>query len=366
MVSRLGTDIGGLADEEALARLDSGGRKKTGRGVVYRNIIFFISQYKSPLVLILVFASGLAFLLGEYSDSAIILIILLLTGLLSYIQERKADQAVEKLKALVRNKVMVKRQGMTKEITADEVVQGDMIILDAGDIVPADAVILEANDLHLNEAILTGESYPLEKMPGVCPAGTSLTKRKNVVFKGTNVISGSATVMAVYTDQFTELSKIAASISKQTPETAFEKGIRKFGFLLMRISVIIALLVLVINILLKKPVVDSLLFTLALTVGMTPELLPAIITITLSLGAKRMAGKKVIVKKLSSIQNLGEMDILCADKTGTITEGAVKVHLTTGYNGVENKKVLQYAYLNAVFETAFRTRLTKRCEMPGA
>ena len=351
--SRLHTGPGGLTDEEALVRLRERDKKEIAGHLLFRNLLFFLSQYKSPLVLILVFASCLAFLLGEYSDSLIILIILLSTGLLSYIQERKAGRAVEKLKELVRNKVVVTRQGKRKEINADEVVQGDMITLDAGDIIPADAVIMESTDLHVNEAILTGESYPAEKMRGSYSEMLPITKMKNIVFKGTNVVSGSATILAVYTDRHTELEKIASSISKQGPDTAFEKGIRRFGFLLMRISIVIALLILATNILLKKPVIDSMLFTLALTVGMTPELLPAIITVTLSMGAKKMAAQKVIVKKLSSIQNLGEMDILCADKTGTLTEGKVKIHSATGYNGIANNKVLQYAHFNALFETGF-------------
>ena len=353
LAGKLGTSLAGLNEKDALDRLRDQQKSIAAHHHWYKNLLFLFSQYKSPLVLILVFAAGLALLLGEYSDSIIILVILLLTGLLSYIQERNAGKAVEKLKALVQNKVMVRRQGDTKEIIAAEVVPGDIIILDAGDIIPADAAILEANDLHVNEAILTGESYPSEKMPGNCPAETPLTKIKNVVFKGTNVISGSASVMAVHTNQYTMLGRIASSIAKQSPETAFEKGIRKFGFLLMRIALIIALLILVINILLRKPVIDSMLFTLALAVGMTPELLPAIITITLSMGAKRMAGKKVIVKKLAAIQNLGEMDILCSDKTGTLTEGMVKVHAAKGYDGIESNKVLQYACLNAFFESGF-------------
>ena len=353
LTDRLGTSIQGLTDDDASERLREQNNGKMTATLFHKNLLFFLSQYKSPLVLILVFASGLALLLREYSNSIIILIILLSTGLLSYIQEQKAGKAVEKLKALVRNTVMVRRQGNTKEINADEVVQGDIVVLDAGDIIPADAVILEANDLFVNEAILTGESYPSEKLPGICQAGAPLTKITNVVFKGTNVVSGSATVMSVYTNEYTRLEEITSSISKQSPETAFERGIKKFGFLLMRIAVIIALLILVINILLGKPVIDSMLFTLALAVGMTPELLPAIITITLSMGAKRMANKKVIVKKLAAIQNLGEMDVLCSDKTGTLTDGTVRVHSATGYNGIENNKVLQYAYLNAVFESGF-------------
>jgi Mg2+-importing ATPase len=353
LTARLGTGSQGLDEKSALERIREQRNQKTRKNQLYKKVASLLSQYKSPLVLILVFASGLALALGEYSDSIIVLVILLLSGLLSYIQERKANEAVEKLKALVRNKVLVKRQGQEIQVDAEEVVQGDIIILDAGDIIPADAVILQSNDLHVNEAILTGESFPSEKSHGSCPEATPISERKNVVFKGTNVINGSATVVAVYTTMHAEFDKIASSVSGQPSATAFEKGIRKFGFLLMRIAVIIALLILVINILLRKPVIDSMLFTLALAVGMTPELLPAIITITLSKGAKRMADKKVIVKKLAAIQNLGEMDILCCDKTGTLTEGTVKVHSAVGYNGCDSDRVLQYAYLNAFFESGF-------------
>jgi Mg2+-importing ATPase len=362
---RLSTSFEGLDEKTALERFHDQQKSMQSRKKLYEDLSSLLSQYKNPLVLILVFAAGLALLLGEYSESFIILIILLLTGLLSYIQERNAGKAVEKLKALVRNKVMVKRQGQSKEVIADEVVPGDIVILDAGDIIPADAIILDANELHVNEAALTGESYPAAKIPGNSPAGASLTKIKTAVFKGTNVISGSALVMAVNTNQDTVFGKIAASVSKPPPETAFEKGMKNFGFLLMRIAVTIALMILVVNILLKRPVIDSLLFTLALAVGMTPELLPAIITITLSAGAKKMADKKVIVKKLASIQNLGEMDILCSDKTGTLTEGRVKIHAAKGYDGGENNKVLQYACLNAFFETGFSNPIDEALREAG-
>lgn len=365
LTARLGTGTDGLDQANALERMREQRNEDAGESHLYKKLAILLSQYKSPLVLILVFASGLALAMGEYSDSVIILIILLLSGLLSYIQERNANQAVEKLKALVTNKVLVKRQGRTMEVDADQVVQGDVIILDAGDIIPADAVILQSNDLHVNEAILTGESFPSEKSYGSCPETTPVKERKNVVFKGTNVINGSATVVSVYTTRYTEVDKIASSLSARPLATAFEKGMRRFGFLLMRIAVTIALLILVINILLRKPVIDSMLFTLALAVGMTPELLPAIITITLSKGAKRMAEKKVIVKKLAAIQNLGEMDVLCSDKTGTLTEGTVKVQSAVGYNGVESERVLQYARLNAFFESGFSNPIDEALKDDG-
>lgn len=353
LMIKLGSQVEGLSHEEALSRLREQMKNKPQQSILAKNIRFFLSQYKSPLVLLLVFASVLALLLREYSDSLIVLIILSLTGLLSFVQERKAEKAVAGLKAMVQSKATVRRQKGEKEIPMEEVVPGDIIILDAGDIIPADAVILESKDLHVNEAILTGESYPAEKAVGSCPADVVLSKVHHAVFKGTNVVSGTAIVMAVNTDKGTQIGDIASSIRNANAETVFEKGIRRFGFLLMRVAIVFVLLILTANILLKKPVIDSMLFALALAVGMTPELLPAILTITLSEGARRMAAKKVIVKKLAAIQNLGEMNILCSDKTGTLTEGTVRVHGAKRYDGTEDRKILQYAYLNACFETGF-------------
>jgi Mg2+-importing ATPase len=208
LTDRLGTGAKGLDEKNASERLREQLKECATENHFYKKAGSLLSQYKSPLVLILVFASCLALILREYSDSFIILIILLLSGLLSYLQERKANVAVEKLRSLVKNKVLVRREGKTMEVDADEVVQGDIIILDAGDIIPADAVILQSNDLHVDEAILTGESFPSEKLYGNFSEMTPISGRKNVVFKGTNVINGSATVVAVYTTKFTELDKI--------------------------------------------------------------------------------------------------------------------------------------------------------------
>lgn len=351
----LNTSEQGLSDIEASKRLHAQKPPKYRKPLV-RDVLLMLSQYKSPLVLLLVFAAILSSVLGELQDSAIVIVVLLLTGILGFIQERNAGKAIEKLRGLVHNKALVRRQEQDKEIAIDEVVPGDLVLLNAGDIIPADGWILEANDLHVNEALLTGESYPAEKFSGNC-SSTSLNRVTNAVFKGTSVVNGTASVLAVHTGRDTEVGKIASLLDKNGRETAFEKGIRRFGYLLMQITLFISILILLLNIVLEKPVMGSLLFVLALAVGMAPELLPAIVTVTLSAGARRMAAKKVIVKELHAIENLGEMDVLCSDKTGTLTEGVVKVSATVGVTGENSIKVRQYAYRNAFFETGFSNPL---------
>ena len=353
LLKLLNSNEDGLSDDEALIRLQRQEQHKISYHPWKKNLFILLSQYKSPLVLLLVVAASLSLVLREYSDSSIVIIVLLLTGAFGFIQERNAGKAVEKLQGLVRNTALVKRSGVEKQVFIEEVVQGDIVLLNAGDIIPGDAFILEANDLHINQAILTGESYPVEKFPGSGKAEESILKVTNAVFKGTNVINGTANILVVNTAQHTEMGKISSILQKSASETAFEKGIRQFGYLLMRITLVFTILILILNIFLDKRVVDSLLFTLALAVGLTPELLPAIVSVTLAAGARRLAGKKVIVKKLSAIQNLGEMEILCCDKTGTLTEGIVQVHSTVDITGDSNAKVKEYAYRNAFFESGF-------------
>lgn len=350
---QLNTSENGLSEKTANEKLRHDVGKIKVQKPWIKDALLLLSQYKNPLVLLLVFAVILSAFLGEYSEGVIILIVLLLTGILGFFQERNAGRAVEKLRELVHNKAMVRREGNEKEIFVDNVVPGDIVLLNAGDIIPADCYILEAKDLHTNESVLTGESYPAEKFAGDCAVKAPLSKVTNAVFKGTSVISGTATVVAFHTGDETILGKIGYSLQKEQSYTAFEKGITRFGYLLMYLTIIISVGILIVNLLMHKPLPDSVLFALALAVGLAPELLPAIITITLSAGAKRMAQKKVIVKKLSAIQNLGEIDILCSDKTGTITEGIVKLNEAVDISGRQKNKVLLYALLNATFQTGF-------------
>ena len=353
IMAELQTSKNGLSAEEAAKRVAASAENKKERSPLLTDILLFLSQFKSPLVLLLVAAVILSALLGETSDVFIILFILLATGTMSFIQERHAGKAVEKLRSIIRTKVKVTRDGNQKEVYTEEIAPGDILSFAAGDIIPADCLLYEQNDLHVNEATLTGETYPSEKEIGALSPETGISKRTNVLFEGTSIVSGSGSAIAVLTGNDTVFGTISASLSKPADETAFERGIRKFGYLLMQITIVLAIIILAVNIYFGRPLIDSLLFGLALAVGMAPELLPAIMTIAMSAGARRMAQQKVIVKKLSSIQNLGEINIFCSDKTGTLTEGVLKVSDIVDISGESSKAVREMAFLNAYFETGF-------------
>lgn len=323
-----------------------------------KEIKLLIRQFINPLVLLLVIAVVLSAVLGDRSDSFIILAILLATGLLGFWQELNAGRAMEKLRSIIETKHTVLREGKRFDLSTNEIVPGDIILLDAGDMVPADCRIIESNELHVNESSLTGESFPIEKIPGIVASELPVSKKINCLWQGTNVISGTANAIAVQTGNQTLFGEMAHSLVS-TPETAFEKGIKRFGYFILRITIILSLTILVANLYFKKPFFDSVLFSLALAVGMAPELLPAIMTFAMSAGAKRMMKKKVIVKKLSSIFNFGEVNVLCTDKTGTITEGNVIVNDIVDLDGKTNERLRLYAFLNANFQNGFSNPIDK-------
>ncbi|OWY23424.1 magnesium-translocating P-type ATPase [Sphingobacteriales bacterium UPWRP_1] len=353
VLNRLQSTPEGLTDAEARRRylLAAANRKQNRRWLQLLKL--FLGQFSNPLVLLLAFGVVLSAWLQDWSDALVILGILFFSGVFSFWQEFSAGRAVEKLQELVKVKANVKRNGQVQTVLLAEVVPGDIVLLSAGDMIPADCLLINQKDLHVNEASLTGESFPVEKEPGVLPALTAVNKRNNTLFQGSSVISGEAVAIAVLTQPNTEFGKISESLQKNPHETAFEKGIRHFGYLLMQVTLILSFGILILNLLQHEPFAESVLFALALAVGLAPELLPAIITITLSAGAQRMAKEKVIVKKLASIQNLGAVDVFCADKTGTLTEGIIKIQNTTNISGNKSAKVLQYAALNAAFESGF-------------
>jgi len=253
----------------------------------------------------------------------------------------------------VQIKATVVRNGDSKEVPIDEIAPGDIVILNAGDVIPADSLILESKDLFVDEATLTGETYPVEKSISVLPSETPLGQRTNSLFMGTHVVSGSARAVVIQTGKETEFGKVSERLKLRPPETEFEHGVKHFGYLLMEVTLVLVIAVFAINVYFARPVLDSFLFALALAVGLTPTLLPAIISINLAHGAKRMALDKVIVKRLASIENFGSMNVLCSDKTGTLTEGVVKLHSALNVDGHESEKVLLYAFLNASYETGF-------------
>jgi P-type Mg2+ transporter len=342
----------GLSQKDADTLFHNSSNHKKNESPFKKDIQLFITQFKSPLMILLIGAAILSAFLGDNSDVFIILFIVVSTGILSFFQERNANRVVEKLQSMISLKSNVIRDNKNIVIDSSFLVPGDVIVLNAGDMIPADCLIIESNELHSNEASLTGESYPVRKQAGKLDENTELSKRINCLWEGTNIVSGDAKALVIQTGNNTLFGGIAQSVSKNV-ETTFEKGIKDFGFLLMKITLVLSVLILVINLINHKSPIDSALFALALAVGMAPELLPAITTIAMSAGAKRMLQKKVIVKKLASIQNLGEVNLLCTDKTGTITEGSIKIMgLVNGF-GQENELVKQLAFWNASFESGY-------------
>jgi len=347
-----------LTGEEAEKRLTKYGSNLLAPKKRSDTLTLLLTQFKSPLIIILIFAAGLSLYL-DVSKSAlptnaiIIVTIILISSLLGFWQERGAANAVKKLLAIVQTKATVLRDGNQKDIPVEIIVPGDVIILNAGDLIPGDSIVLESKDLFVNEASLTGETYPAEKTAGVLPQATSLSQRTNSLFMGTNVVSGSAQAVVVGTGSKTEFGKVSERLKLRPPETEFEHGVKHFGYLLMEVTLVLVVVTFAINVYFARSVLDSLLFSLALAVGLTPQLLPAIISINLAQGAKIMATQKVIVKRLASIENFGSMNVLCSDKTGTLTEGIIKIQSVVDFNGNQSGKALLYCYLNASYQTGF-------------
>ena len=350
---QLNTKQEGLDEGEAQERLKQYGANLLEARKKSYPLLLLLSQFKSPIILLLVFAAGLSIYLHQVADASIILVIIFISGLLGFWQERSAADAVAKLLAIVQIKASVLRGGSQKEVPVEEVVPGDIVVLRAGDIVPGDSLILKSRDLFVNEASLTGETYPAEKISRVLDQATPLSRRINSLFMGTNVVSGTAMAIVVHTGTETEFGRVSQRLKLREPETEFERGVKRFGYLLLEVTMVLVVAIFAINVYLARPIVESFLFSLALAVGLTPQLLPAIISINLAHGARRMAAHKVIVKRLSSIENFGSMNVLCTDKTGTLTEGTVKMHSALDLEGRENEEVFLFAYINAFFETGF-------------
>ena len=342
-----------MSGEEARQRLVRYGSNRLKPQKQTSAPALLLAQFRSPLILLLLFATVLSFFLHDPVNALIILTIVLASGLLGFWQEHSATRAVEQLLAMVRVKATALRDGKAAEVPLEEIVPGDVVILDAGAIVPGDCLVDESRDLFVDEATLTGETFPAEKMAGVLAAETPLGKRTNSLWMGTHVVSGSATALVVCTGKQTEFGKVSERLKLRPPETEFERGIRRFGLFLMLVTLVLVMAIFAINLYLERPVLDSLLFSLALAVGLTPQLLPAIISINLARGAKRMAKAGVIVKRLASIENFGSMNVICSDKTGTLTEGTVRLQSALNVAGAPSEKVLLYADLNASFESGF-------------
>ncbi|MBI3675144.1 MAG: magnesium-translocating P-type ATPase [Proteobacteria bacterium] len=351
LLSALSSRASGLSSAEASERLRRFGPNTVGEAERTSALKLLLRQFESPLVLILVFGACVSLFVREWVDASIILAVVVGSTLLGFFQEYRASAAIAELRARLALTTRVSRDGVSKTIAVSDIVPGDIVSLSAGNLVPADGIVLEARDFMVSESALTGESFPVEKQPGTVAEGTTLSQRSNSVFFGTSVRSGTATVLAVKTGLATQFGTVAARLKSAPPETEFARGLRRFGYLLLRIMIVMVLFVLTVNQLLGRPVIESLLFAVALAVGLSPELLPAIVSVTLSAGARALAKRGVIVRRLEAIENLGGMDVLCTDKTGTLTKGVVTLSDATDPSGKTSDAVRRDAYLNAALET---------------
>ena len=348
-LSELDASPAGLTGEEAAQRLDRYGPNDAMARRRRPLLLQFLGRFGNPLVLVLLFASTLSAITGNLTSFVIITVIVLLSVVLDFVQEVRAQNAVEALRRSVALQADVRRDGAQAVVPVDRLVPGDVVHLSAGDIVPADGRLLESRDLFVNQALLTGEPYPAEKQADDTAA--------SAVFMGTSVISGTAVMLVCRTAARTALGGLAGTLATQRAPDAFEVGVRQFGLLILRLTVFLVLFVLVANVLFHRPWLESLLFALALAVGLTPELLPMVVTVTLAGGAKRLAARRVIVKRLAAIHDLGAMDVLCTDKTGTLTEARIKVVRHIDARGATSDRVLELAYLNSFFESGIKSPL---------
>ena len=354
LLAQLQTDAScGLSEAEAAERLSRQGPNRLAAQQQSGDLVLLVRQFSSPIVVILIVAALLSFALRDATDGAIILLIVLVSGLLGFWQERGAAQAMATLLRSVELKALVRRGGQEQVIATEALVCGDLVLVAAGDGIPADCRLLEQCDLFVNEAALTGESFPVDKSPGVVDADAPLAGRSNVLMLGTHVVSGSGLAVVVRTGRATQFGQIAERLRLRPSQTEFEHGVRRFGALLVEITLLLVITIFAVNVYLQRPVLESFLFALALAVGLTPQLLPAIISVNLAKGAQRMAAKRVIVRRLAAIEDFGSMDVLCCDKTGTLTEGEVRLEGAFDIDGQPSQRVLLQAWLNASFETSF-------------
>lgn len=347
---QLQTSEDGLSNAEAQARLEMWGRNTVADTAEDTRWKVLWNQLRSPLLLLLVFAAVISGLTEQVADTLIVGGIIIATVAIGYSREAMAQTALVALRSKVATQACVVREGQTLWVPITHVVPGDVVWLSAGNVVPADCVVLAANSCQVSEAVLTGESYPVEKMPDVLDLSTPLPLRRNCLFMGTNVQSGEARALVVATGKSTQFGHIASRLALRAPLTEFERGVHRFGYLLTSAMLVMVLLVFAAHMWAGRPVVETFLFAIALAVGLSPELLPAILTVNLARGATAMAQQGVLVRRLNAIENLGSMDVLCTDKTGTLTEGVVDFSQAYDVAGNISAEVLAWAAVNAHFE----------------
>ncbi len=354
VLENLGSSVAGLSSAKAAAVLGEAGPNRLDAHAETSALRLLARQFVSPIELILVAATVLSGILGDWTDSLIILVILVLSGLLGFIQERGAGKAMSGLLASVEVTTTVLRDGSPTSVPISSVVPGDVALVVAGDLVPGDCLVLDSTALTVDESALTGETFPAEKQPGVVAESAALGSRANTLFFGTHIASGQGSLLVVHTGRSTELASIASSLAATPTQTGFEKGMTAFGVLLTRLMVVFVVAIFVINLLLARTFVDSVLFSLALAVGLTPQLLPAIVSISLAQGARMMARRRVIVRRLDAIEDFGSMTVLCSDKTGTMTQGEITLDAALDLDGSPSTEVARWASLNAGLQAGWK------------
>ncbi|MDW7556770.1 magnesium-translocating P-type ATPase (plasmid) [Azospirillum brasilense] len=357
LLAGVASTAGGLSGAEADARLTRCGSNDLS--AVRRRPLWlqFLDRLHNPLLIILLLASGFSAMAGDFYSFAIVVTIVFVSVVLDFVQEVRANNTIEDLRRSVALRARVLRDGQERELPVERLVPGDVVQLVAGDLVPADARLIEARDLFVNQALLTGEPYPTEKHVADLPHAADPSEATNTLFMGTSVISGTGRAVILRTGRATLLGAMAHSLKAPPPPTDFEIGVRHFGLLILRVTVFLVLFVLLANVLFHRPWLESLMFAVALAVGLTPELLPMVVTVTLARGALRLAERKVIVKRLTALHNLGAMDVLCTDKTGTLTEARIRLVRHIDAQGEDSDEVFRLAWLNSRFESGIRSPL---------
>ncbi|HSB25789.1 MAG TPA: magnesium-translocating P-type ATPase [Burkholderiaceae bacterium] len=356
--AQLGADDRGLTTAVAQARRATYGDNLLHAQRRRAAALEYLSHFRNPLVLLLLGASGVSAVLGDVTSFVVIALIVVVSVTLDFVQEHRAGNAAERLRQSVALRAAVLRDGQSTRLPASELVPGDFVQLAAGDLVPADGRVVAARDFFVRQSALTGESFPVEKQPGdLAPAAREVADAGNAAFMGSSVLSGSATLLVCRTGSATFLGGIADTLREPAGPTAFELGTRRFSLLILRMTFALVLFIVFVHVLAHRPVQETVMFAVALAVGLTPELLPMIVSVTLSRGALRMSTRKVVVKRLAAIQNLGSMDVLCTDKTGTLTEAQIRLERHVDTQGADSERVLRLAYLNSHFESGLRSPL---------
>ncbi len=354
----LGAGLQGLTAREAAERLKSLGANRINMRGKRNEFLILLLHFRSPLIIILLSAAIISLAMGEAVNASIIILMVMVSLVIDYFQERDARNAAEKLRQRVKFRVLVLRDGIEKNIVPETLVPGDVVRLSSGRIVPADGIVLRSQDFFVDQSSLTGESFPVEKQQrqhrdtDVQEAGTD-----NLLLTGSNVVTGSGDMLVTSTGGDTEFGRIASRLSEKDEETDFAKGVRAFGFLIMRVTIVLVMLVFLINAFRKHDWLESFMFSLAIAVGMTPELLPMVMTVTMARGSSHMARKGAVVKKLSAIPNFGSMDVLCTDKTGTLTEDRISMIKCVDPDGEHDDELFLFAYLNSHFQTGIQNPL---------